>query len=92
MAHRKVYATGGRYGTRMMTAGEPLILPGPAARLALALGKATDKRPRAARPQNSAQYCSVSAWEPSSTTMIRWFGSRCSATDSRQRRTSSRPL
>lgn len=51
MAHRKVYSTGGRYGTRMMTAGEPLTLSGPAARLALALGKVTDKRPRAARPQ-----------------------------------------
>lgn len=41
MAHRKVFSTGGRYGTRMMTAGEPMVLTGPAARAAIATGKAT---------------------------------------------------
>lgn len=45
MVHRTVYATGGRYGTRMMTAGEPMTLSGPAARAAIATGKATAKRP-----------------------------------------------
>lgn len=46
MANRKVYSTGGRYGTRMMTAGEPMVLTGPAARAAIATGKATAERPR----------------------------------------------
>lgn len=43
MVHRTVYSTGGRYGTRMLTAGEPMTLSGPAARAALALGRATEK-------------------------------------------------
>lgn len=51
MAHRKVYSTGGRYGTRMMTAGEPLTLSGPNARLMLALGKVSDKRSRKLRTE-----------------------------------------
>lgn len=45
MVHRTVYSTGGRYGTRMMTAGEPMMLTGPAARAALATGKATATPP-----------------------------------------------
>ena len=38
MAHRTMIATRtGRYGTRMLTANEPVVLSGPEARLALAL-------------------------------------------------------
>ena len=52
MAHRTVYATeSGRYGTRMLTAGEPLYLSGPAARAILALGRATNTAPRTKRVQ-----------------------------------------
>lgn len=52
MAHRTVFAAAdGRYGTRMLTAGEPLQLSGPAARAMVALGRATDTAPRARRPQ-----------------------------------------
>lgn len=51
MVHRTVYSTGGRYGTRMLTAGEPMTLSGPAARAALATGRATADHPKARRPQ-----------------------------------------
>ena len=45
MAHRQVIATRtGRYGTRMLTAGDELTLPGPAARAMIALGRAEPKR------------------------------------------------
>jgi len=45
MAHRQVIATRtGRYGTRMLTAGDELTLPGPAARAMIALGRAKPKR------------------------------------------------
>ena len=38
MAHRTMIANRpGRYGTRMLTADEPVVLSGPEARLALAL-------------------------------------------------------
>lgn len=41
MAHRKVIATQtGRYGTRMLTAGDEMTLSGPAARAMIALGRA----------------------------------------------------
>ena len=41
MAHRKMIATHtGRYGTRMLTADEPLMMSGPESRLAMALGRA----------------------------------------------------
>lgn len=47
MAHREVIATRtGRYGTRMLTAGEPLLLSGPAARAMIALGRAEPKPAR----------------------------------------------
>jgi hypothetical protein len=52
MAHRQVIATRtGRYGTRMLTAGDALTLSGPAARAMIALGRATEKPKRARRPQ-----------------------------------------
>jgi hypothetical protein len=41
MAHREVIATRtGRYGTRMLTAGEPVLVSGPMAREMIALGRA----------------------------------------------------
>lgn len=44
MAHRQVIATRtGRYGTRMLTAGEELTLSGPRAREMIALGRAEPK-------------------------------------------------
>jgi len=44
MAHREVIATRtGRYGTRMLTAGEPVLVSGPMAREMIALGRATEK-------------------------------------------------
>jgi hypothetical protein len=50
MAHREVYAVGtGRYGTRMLTAGERILMSGPAARAALALGRVTTEKPHRAR-------------------------------------------
>jgi hypothetical protein len=52
MVQKRVYAIGGhRYGTRMLQAGEPLVVDGPRARLLTKLGWATDKKPRPARPQ-----------------------------------------
>jgi hypothetical protein len=42
MAHREVYPTRtGRYGTRMLTAGEPTLVSAPLAREMIALGRAT---------------------------------------------------
>lgn len=50
MAHREVYPTrSGRYGTRMLTAGEPTIVSGPLAREMLALGRATAEKPKRAK-------------------------------------------
>lgn len=47
MAHREVYPTkSGRYGTRMLTAGEPTIVSGPIAREMIALGRATAEKPK----------------------------------------------
>lgn len=47
MAHRQVYPTRtGRYGTRMLTAGEPMTVPGPLAREMVALGRATLEKPK----------------------------------------------
>jgi hypothetical protein len=44
MAHKQVIATRtGRYGTRMLTAGDALTLSGPAARAMIALGRAEEK-------------------------------------------------
>ena len=58
MAHRTMIANRtGRYGTRMLTADEPVVMSGPEARLALALkavregdeqpAKRADKKPAA---------------------------------------------
>lgn len=52
MAHREVYPTkSGRYGTRMLTAGEPTTVSGPLAREMLALGRATVEKPKKAKPE-----------------------------------------
>lgn len=53
MAHREVYPTrSGRYGTRMLTAGEPMLVPGPLAREMIALGRATlEMKPKKAKPE-----------------------------------------
>lgn len=52
MAHREVYPTRtGRYGTRMLTAGEPMTVPGPLAREMIALGRATLDKPKKAKPE-----------------------------------------
>ena len=52
MAHRTVYPTRtGRYGTRMLTAGEPVLVSGPMAREMLALGRATEVAPEGNRAQ-----------------------------------------
>ena len=49
MATKTFYATGGlKYGTRRLQAGDPVELTDPLARLYLALGKVTDKKPRTA--------------------------------------------
>lgn len=51
MATKRFYATGGfKYGTRMLTAGDPVEMDGPTARLYTALGKITPQRPRTAAP------------------------------------------
>ena len=50
MATKQYYATGSfRYGTRMLSAGDPVELDAPNARLFLALNKITDRRPARAR-------------------------------------------
>ena len=50
MAHREVYPTkSGRYGTRMLTAGEPTTVSGPLAREMIALGRATAEKPKKIR-------------------------------------------
>lgn len=47
MAHKEVYPTRtGRYGTRMLTAGEPVLVSGPTARAMIALGRAADEAPQ----------------------------------------------
>jgi len=54
MATKTFYATTGlKYGTRHLKAGEPLELTDPLARLYLALGKVTDKRPRLTTAQKA---------------------------------------
>lgn len=40
----------GRYGTRMLTAGDPLTLSGPKARAAIALGWVEEAKPRKTNP------------------------------------------
>jgi hypothetical protein len=56
MAHREVIATRtGRYGTRMLTAGDALTLSGPAARAMIALGRAEEKPRRARRAAPAPQ-------------------------------------
>lgn len=50
MATKTFYATRGfRYGTRMLTAGDPVDMDAPTARLYTALGKITPDKPKAAR-------------------------------------------
>jgi hypothetical protein len=50
MATKQYYATGSfRYGTRMLSAGDPVELDAPSARLFTALNKITDQRPARAR-------------------------------------------
>ena len=57
MATKTFYATtdGLKYGTRRLQAGDPIELTDPLARLYLALGKVTDKRPRLAAAPVKAQ-------------------------------------
>ncbi len=51
MATKRYYATGAfRYQTRMLTAGDPVELDGPNARLFTALGKVSPDKPRTVRP------------------------------------------
>ena len=51
MAHREVIPTrSGRYGTRMLTAGEPVSVSGPMAREMIALGRAEEAPAKRARP------------------------------------------
>jgi hypothetical protein len=56
MATKQFYATGAfKYGTRMLTAGDPVEMDGPTSRLYTHLGKITDRKPRAAAaPSESA--------------------------------------
>lgn len=50
MATKTMYATGAlKYGTRRLMAGDPVEMNASHQRLYLALGKVTDKKPRAAR-------------------------------------------
>lgn len=53
MATKQFYATGDfRYGTRMLRAGDgPIAMDGPTAKLFAALGKITEKKPRAVKPE-----------------------------------------
>jgi hypothetical protein len=61
MAHKRLYATAegarvlrrpaGHYGTRMLTAGDPMTVDAPKARLLTKMGWADETRPRRARPQ-----------------------------------------
>jgi hypothetical protein len=52
MATKTFYATGAfRYQHRMLTAGEPVQMDGPTARIFNALGKITDRKPRV--PKNT---------------------------------------
>ena len=54
MAHKNMVLTEGgaqRYKTRMLSAGHPVTLSGPEARLYQAMGWAEEKRKRARRPQ-----------------------------------------
>jgi hypothetical protein len=47
MATKQFYATGSfKYGTRMLSAGDPVEMPGPHARLYSKLGKVTDAKPK----------------------------------------------
>jgi len=49
MATKTFYATGTfKFANRMLTAGEPVTMDGPASRLYIHLGKITDRKPRAA--------------------------------------------
>jgi hypothetical protein len=52
MVAKTVYANeSGRYGTRMLAAGEGVLMTGPRARAAIALGRFSGQKPRKARPQ-----------------------------------------
>lgn len=52
MAHTQVYPTrSGRYGTRMLKAGAPILVSGPLAREMIALGRATLEKPTKTKPQ-----------------------------------------
>jgi hypothetical protein len=52
MVQKRLYATGGhKYGTRMLQAGEPLVVDGPRARLLTKMGWASESKPRRPRPQ-----------------------------------------
>lgn len=49
MATKQFYATGTfKFANRMMTAGDPVEMDAPTARLYMALDKITDRKPRAA--------------------------------------------
>lgn len=51
MATKRFYATGAfKYGTRRLTAGDPVDLDAPNARLFTALGKITNRRPANSKP------------------------------------------
>jgi hypothetical protein len=51
MATKQYYATGSfRYGTRMLTAGDPVEMDAPTARLFTALNKITERRPANRKP------------------------------------------
>ena len=52
MVHRRIFATEtGRYGTRMLTAGDAMTVTGPRARALIALGLASERKPRKPKPQ-----------------------------------------
>lgn len=57
MAHRKMYVTdagAGFYRTRMLSAGDPVTLSGPEARLQLRLGNVVAKKPQAPKVEAPA--------------------------------------
>lgn len=61
MAHTQVYPTrSGRYGTRMLKAGAPILVSGPLAREMVALGRATLEKPSKARKADPAPTATAS--------------------------------
>lgn len=58
MAARRYYATGAfRYQTRMLQAGDPVILDGPNSRLYLAMGKVTPLAPPKNEILSGVDFC-----------------------------------